>query len=234
MDNNIYNSKPKTITDTKYLQYISKRRNEIEITDGKDAAVSFDMACEMVTQFELIEGNLKWLLSKHGKGNQIKQYFNGMKLYYYDFMEHRIHCMEDLKTLVIYLFHVFYDKKPDNQLPVPHMFDDYTVRYCDELVLFIFDLFRKPFVASGMINIEELLQLHQYSGDPFIFIFADRKKNPYLQIQIVPFGMDEVRAWNNEKQGFHWTDTYFDELVDYCVLNGLLDGYRDYIDKKNT
>jgi hypothetical protein len=230
--NDIMKSAPKTQSDPGYLAYLkeyleSLGGKEKDINDTVHSVYCCYIAQEMLTQFELIEGNLKWIMAQNGgDADAIKKQMNQMLYYYYDFEHEMMQGFQDIKALLYNIYTVF--------PRIPRMFDDYLIHLMGNgFYVFEFAPFR---IKNGSCDeFQTMMGALKQNGMPLITATADPEHNQRFSNHVLHFiTMDDMQNDNTDNEQFKEIKTHFNNLMEYCVLNGLMDSYQNYIDKKGN
>lgn len=121
------------------------------------------------------------------------------------------------------------EKNNDVMKSVPKTQSDTGYRF----YVFEFAPFR---VKNGSCDeFNTMMDALKQNGKPLITATADPKNNQMLSNMNLHFKtMDDWQNDNTDNEHFKTIETHFNNLMEYCVLNGLMDSYQNYVDKKGN
>jgi hypothetical protein len=149
-----------------------------------------------------------------------------MLYYYYDFEDEMIWGFQDIKALLYHIYTIFQH--------IPRMFNNYLIHLMGNgFYVFEFAPFRNK--NGSKDEFYTMMDALKQNGKPLITATANPKNNQMLSNNTLHFiTMDDLQNDNTDDERFNKIETHFNNLMEYCVLNGLMDSYQNYVDKKGN
>jgi hypothetical protein len=198
-----------TEKDKVFVEYVRRRTYEIDQAKGHEEGFAFITAFVFVQEYEVVSNTLKTHLFNVGLVHQIDAYIKGIQFYCCDITGDRACCIHGIKALLLYLAWLFQGRI---ETTVPY----YNYHY--------------NFVWNGDCQCL-LVQYFGFQDMPKIFSPIDQSVFPNWskvnEETITHVTHNFFIEFNQDNPILLALCSYFDEILDYAILNDLLNDFQN-------